>query len=66
MYDVSDTEKEAFRRAEEQVVAIRTAIDLHRTDKSIPRVEAAWLDTVAPPDEDASALMMKGGVQARD
>ena len=42
-----------------KVVAIRTAIDLHRTDKSIPRVEAAWLETVVPPEGDASALMMK-------
>jgi RNA polymerase sigma-70 factor, ECF subfamily len=42
-----------------KVVAIRTAIDQHRTAKSIPRVEGAWLETVAPPDGDASALMMK-------
>jgi RNA polymerase sigma-70 factor, ECF subfamily len=42
-----------------KVVAIRTAIDLHRTDKSIPRVEGAWLETVAPVESDASALMMK-------
>ena len=42
-----------------KVVAIRTAIDLHRTDQSIPRIEGAWLETVAPPDRDAAALMMK-------
>ena len=42
-----------------KVVAIRTAIDLHRTDQSIPRVDAAWLATVAPPNTDASVLMMK-------
>jgi RNA polymerase sigma-70 factor, ECF subfamily len=42
-----------------KVVAIRTAIDLHRTDQSIPRIEGAWLETVAPPDGDTSALMMK-------
>ena len=42
-----------------KVVAIRTAIDLHRTDQSIPRVEGAWLETIAPHDGDASSLMMK-------
>jgi RNA polymerase sigma-70 factor, ECF subfamily len=43
-----------------KVVAIRTAIDLHRTDQSIPRVEGAWLETMAPRnDADVSALMMK-------
>jgi RNA polymerase sigma-70 factor, ECF subfamily len=42
-----------------KVVAIRTAIDLHRADQSIPRTEAAWLETVTPPDGDISALMMK-------
>jgi RNA polymerase sigma-70 factor (ECF subfamily) len=42
-----------------KVVAIRTAIDLHRTDKAIPRAEGAWLETVAPRESDASALMMK-------
>jgi RNA polymerase sigma-70 factor (ECF subfamily) len=42
-----------------KVVAIRTAIDLHRSEKAIPRTEAAWLETVARPDGDASALMMK-------
>ena len=42
-----------------KVVAIRTAIDLHRSDQSIPRVERAWLETVAPRDADVSALMMK-------
>jgi RNA polymerase sigma-70 factor, ECF subfamily len=42
-----------------KVVAIRTAIDQHRSDKSIPRVEAAWLETIAPSEADASALMMK-------
>ena len=42
-----------------KVVAIRTAIDLHRTDQSIPRIEGAWLETVAPRDADVSALMMK-------
>jgi RNA polymerase sigma-70 factor (ECF subfamily) len=43
-----------------KVVAIRTAIDLHRTDQSIPRIEGAWLQTVAPRDDaDVSALMMK-------
>jgi RNA polymerase sigma-70 factor (ECF subfamily) len=42
-----------------KVVAIRTAIDLHRTDQSIPRIDGAWLETVAPPDNDTSALMMK-------
>jgi len=42
-----------------KVVAIRTAIDLHRTDQSIPRIEGAWLETVAPRDADVSALMAK-------
>jgi RNA polymerase sigma-70 factor (ECF subfamily) len=42
-----------------KVVAIRTAIDLHRTDRSIPRVEGAWLETVMPADSDASSLVMK-------
>jgi len=42
-----------------KVVAIRTAIDLHRTDQSIPRVEGAWLETVTPRDADVSALMAK-------
>jgi len=42
-----------------KVVAIRTAIDLHRSDQSIPRVEGAWLETVAPRDADLSALVMK-------
>ena len=42
-----------------KVVAIRTAIDLHRTDQSIPRIDAAWLATVAPANTDASTLMMK-------
>ena len=42
-----------------KVVAIRTAIDLHRTDKSIPRVEGAWLETIAPANDDASALIAK-------
>lgn len=42
-----------------KVVAIRTAIDLHRTDRSIPRVEGAWLETVAPSDADLSTLAMK-------
>ncbi len=42
-----------------KVVAIRTAIDLHRSEQSIPRVEGAWLQTVAPRDADVSALIMK-------
>jgi RNA polymerase sigma-70 factor, ECF subfamily len=42
-----------------KVVAIRTAIDLHRTDQSIPRIEGAWLQTVPPANTDASAQMMK-------
>jgi len=42
-----------------KVVAIRTAIDLHRTDASIPRIDAAWLSTVTPPDTDTSTLLMK-------
>jgi RNA polymerase sigma-70 factor, ECF subfamily len=42
-----------------KVVAIRTAIDLHRTDQAVPRLEGAWLETLDPVDADASARLMK-------
>jgi RNA polymerase sigma-70 factor, ECF subfamily len=42
-----------------KVVAIRTAIDMHRTDAAAPRAESGWLETVAPAGGDATALLMR-------
>ena len=40
-----------------KVVAIRTAIDMHRKDEAAPRAESAWLDSIAAPSTDANSLL---------
>jgi RNA polymerase sigma-70 factor (ECF subfamily) len=45
------------------VVAIRTAVDLHRRETAAPRAESAWLETIAGPHPDVTALMMTAEVK---
>jgi RNA polymerase sigma-70 factor (ECF subfamily) len=40
-----------------KVVAIRTAIDMHRKDEAAPRAESAWLESIAATGVDATALL---------
>ena len=42
-----------------KVVAIRTAIDMHRKAAAVPRTESAWLRTVVAESSDPSALLMR-------
>jgi RNA polymerase sigma-70 factor (ECF subfamily) len=42
-----------------KVIAIRTAIDMHRKDAAVPRAESAWLRTVVAETSDPSALLMR-------
>jgi RNA polymerase sigma-70 factor, ECF subfamily len=42
-----------------KVVAIRTAIDMHRRDAATPRAESAWLETIVNASVDATALLMR-------
>jgi RNA polymerase sigma-70 factor (ECF subfamily) len=42
-----------------KVVAIRTAIDMHRKEAAAPRAESAWLETVVRAGGDATALLMR-------
>ena len=48
-----------------KVVAIRTAIDLHRTDQSIPRIEGAWLETLLRRRRGRVLADDEGRIQAR-
>lgn len=43
-----------------KVVAIRTALNMHRKDVAGPRTESAWLESVATATIDATSLLIRG------